>query len=305
MSQGFRVRSLRRLARCLRPGFIATSLLLIFCGLEAAHATTLFGILSSGSAGDAISGQKWNTDVFQNVLAYSSPVLSYSDSYQSVGATVSDNATAWFSSDGNGGLHGYASAGASVNNTDASQNTGEAGASFNSEWVDTLYVIGLPVGTPVQIQLTNVLDSITNFSGADAVGGVEESASLSDSVTGANVSSSLTNTDGEPYTPSNGVQSQTLVLNTKVGDALQLTLQLNGNALNGGIPAGTLSATALADASDTANVYFTVLTPGASYTTASGINYASQSTPEPGTLWLMATALAGIRAARRRSTRRS
>ena len=105
MPQCFRVRTLRSLAHFLRPGFISISLLSIPCGLTAAHANPLFGILSSGSAGDASSGQRWNTNVFENVLAYSSPVLSYSDSYQSVGATVSDNATAWFSADGNGGLH--------------------------------------------------------------------------------------------------------------------------------------------------------------------------------------------------------
>jgi hypothetical protein len=66
--------------------------------------------------------------------------------------TITAGATDWFTTDGDGGLHGYASAYASESNS------GYLGASavsgFSSEWTDTLFVIGLPVGTPVELMLT-------------------------------------------------------------------------------------------------------------------------------------------------------
>jgi hypothetical protein len=117
-----------------------TLLLILACGSAAAHATPLFGIVSSGSAGDVIDGQRWNTDGYLSLVAYTSPVLSYSDSYQVNSLTISNGATAWFSADGDGGLHGYAFASTSVSATNGG--AGGAGASFSGIWTDTLYVIG-------------------------------------------------------------------------------------------------------------------------------------------------------------------
>lgn len=294
--------SLRPLART--SGFIKIPLLLLACGLAAARATPLYGVVSSGSAGDASSGQKWNTGGYLSVATYASPVLNYTDSYQVSEpnlVTVSDGATAWFSEDGTGGLHGYASANGSESGA-TSGTVGGAAASFSGFWTDTLFVVGLPAGTPVQIQLTNVLNSFASYSGgASASVSITESASLSGT---RSISSMFSNYDGQTYTPTNGMQTQTLILQTFAGDTLQLTVQLVGSAQNGGETTGALSTFATADVSDTADTVVTVLTPGASYTSASGITYDA-SIPEPASLCLAAAGLLVIWAARRLTKRRS
>ncbi|MGA3187634.1 MAG: hypothetical protein ABSF22_11060 [Bryobacteraceae bacterium] len=279
--------------------------MLIVCSFETAHASPLFGIVSSGSeGGTAIQQQTWNTGGYLSLASYASPVLSGSGSFQVAGAntvTGTDSASAWFSADGDGGFHGYASSAASLNNAAINEGAqGDTAGSFTGIWTDTLYVVGLPAGTPVEIQLTNSLNSFASYSGgASANVSITEGASIS-GTRSAPVSSTFSNYDGQTYTPSNGLQTQTLVLQTFSGDILQLQVQLEGAATSGGVPQGLLSASALADVSDTANAFITVLTPGASYTSASGVVYSDSDVPEPGNLWLCSVAAFGIWLARRR-----
>jgi hypothetical protein len=299
--------SRRHRSSCLNCGKIL--LLMLVCGSVAARADLLFGVTSEGGIGyDPLVSQTWSTGGFRPLTVYASPVLSGSASFPagSAGGTVLDGAEASFSADGSGGLHGYAYADASADTPLGVGGAGQAGGSFEGEWIDTLQVVGLPVGTPVEIQPTGALNSFTAFSGSDAQGDVSASASLADLITGVTAGTELSNIDLPGDIPTNGGQTQSVILRTFVGDPIQLSLQLSGSALatiegNGGLQ----TATGLADASDTANAYLTVLTPGASYTTASGISYASPAAtvPEPKSVWLMVAAFSGIWAGTRSRAR--
>ncbi len=86
-----------------------------------------------------------------------------------------------------------------------------------------------------------------------------------------------------------------MTVDTKGGAGLQLTVLLDGVAGAGamGLPNhGVGFGAAEVNASDTANTYITVLTPGTSYTAASGVNYAAPTAvPEPRSFWLLAALL--------------
>ncbi len=94
-----------------------------------------------------------------------------------------------------------------------------------------------------------------------------------------------------------------MTVDTKGGAELQLGVMLDGFAGAGamGLPNGVGLGSAVVNASDTANTYITVLTPGASYTAASGFNYAPPAAvPEPRSFWLLAGALLTIGVGARR-----
>ncbi len=308
MFEGFQ-RDFRVESGCsLKPRYALALMFLLAWASPVVRADFLYGVLSNGGVGyDPVVSQSWSTGGFQAVTVYASPLLGGSSSYPagSAGGTVTDGAEASFSTDGNGGMHGFASAGASADTPLGVSGTGSAGGSFFGEWTDTIFVVGLPVGTPVELRLTDSLVSFTSFSGSDSEGDVLAEASLADVTTGLNAGTDQSNVDAPGYVPVNGLQTQSVILQTFVGDPLQLTIELSGSALasifgNGGLQ----TATGLADASDTENAYLTVLTPGASLTTASGIDYfAPAAVPEPHSLWFMVTACAGVLAVTRRNNK--
>jgi hypothetical protein len=294
----------------LKPRYALIIMFLLAWASPAVRADFLYGVLSNGGIGfDPVVSQSWSTGGFQAVTLYASPLLGGSTSYPagSAGGTVTDGAEASFSTDGNGGLHGFASADASADTPLGVSGLGSAGGGFFGEWTDTVFVVGLPVGTPVELRLTDSLVSFTSFSGSDSEGDVLAEASLADVTTGLNAGTDQSNVDAPGYVPVNGLQTQSVILQTVVGDPLQLTVELSGSALatiagNGGLQ----TATGLADASDTENASISVLTQGASLTTASGIDYSALATvPEPHGLWLLALACTGLLAATRRKVKLS
>ena len=154
-----------------------------------------------------------------------------------------------------------------------------------------MYVGGLPLGTPVQLLLTAELNSMTQYVGWDS-----GSASISAASTLGTSALTLQNSNGPHTSPTNGTQTESVIVDTYSGQQLALGLTFNGQ-VNDQAAAFGAAFSALADASDTANDYIDVLTPGAKYTTASGINYESPPkapAPEPTVLWLIPGELAGL-----------
>jgi hypothetical protein len=282
------------------PSFHSVGLLMLSlsCGVPAAWAGPLYGVVSTG---DVASGsfsdfptQLWNTGGNPTpVTSYTSPVLSASGSYTFGNSTVSGSATSWAtleSLNNNVNMHGYANATISGVCQTCSFGTTNSGL-FDINWYDTLTVGGLPNGTPVSLMIMAVLNSsiIAPPAGSYAY----SQFGLSSTQTQA------TNTGGA----SNGLISQSAVVQTTSGANLSLVASLFGSAAV--LDTINQQGSATVDASDTANFYITILTPGASYTSASGLTYlAPTSVPEPGSLGVAGISLLGIWiATRRRSAR--
>jgi hypothetical protein len=291
------IRLLSRLgARAYGRGILALALL---CGIGGAHASPLYGVISNGVAASGngpstFPNQAWNfgqNGVYQLVTSYTSPVLSASGSYTVGADTVTGSATSWASSNG-GSLHGFAAATLSGLCGNCSGIT-ENGGVFGIEWTDTIYVSGLPNGTPVDLMLTDVLHISSSHSG-------NASISLFASLSMGNQSIQLLNNQGA----SDGLITQTSIVHTISGTELQLSSELTGSANVAAIGA---VESATGDASDTALSYITVLTPGASYTSASGFDYAAPAgVPEPRSVWLLgASLIALLGSTHRRSMDRS
>jgi hypothetical protein len=289
MVQGFQANVALRASRHSRSMTFESArilLLMLTCGVAVAHSDPVYGVISSG---DIASGngpstfptQQWNFGhgVYQPVIGYTSPVLSASGSYTGGTSTVSGSATSWASSNG-ASLHGYATASLSGLCMTCAFTT-ENGGGFALQWTDTLLLGGLPIGTPIDLMFTDVLHSSTSISG----NGTTELQS--DGVLGSQ-EIDLFNDQGA----ANGVIARSVLVSTVSGASLHLTAALIGNL---SVAATGDAESATIDASDTANAYIAILTPGASYTTASGLDYASPSAvPEPNLLWLEGIALTGL-----------
>ncbi len=162
---------------------------------------------------------------------------------------------------------------------------------FEGVWRDTLTVTSssLPIGTPVSLLLTMSLDATL---AASQRGGDFDAAATFE--LGNSHLSIVANHAGTFH------QVQTLVFSTRVGAVLSPVGELQ--ALGGETDSPGTSEYKLVDASHTALFYIDVLTPGATYTTASGYTYFS-STPEAPTLVLLGSGLIGVACQLRRSLR--
>lgn len=268
-------------------GSIGLSALAVIYGTRRADADPLlYGITSSGyiasgnSSQTTFRSQAWNfgNGSYQLLTSYSSPFLSGSGSYAFGASTVSGAATAWAAANF-GNLHGYASASLSGICETCPVAT-ENGGNFGIQWLDTINIAGLPVGTPVDLLLTDVLHSSIS-------GTVLSSSTVTSDLSLLNQSITLTNSAGA----GNGVMTRSAVVHTSSGAVLQLSNALFGFASVSDL---TSSQSAAVDASDTANAYITVLTPDANYTAASGASYAAPSVPEPADAWLVAAGLVAM-----------
>jgi hypothetical protein len=281
------------MARSRFLGRVTFSLMLV-CGAGVARGDVLYGLECDASVNDDINPPAtWSNglgNIVPGMTSCTSPVLGVSGT---VSPYYASSAVAWAVADGPT-FRGYASASAS----NGLQDSGifPSDGRFDLEWYDTLLISG-NADTTVQLTVTLALDSILEASGGDSSSFVESSVAVIN-----------------PYGPtqtleaSNGTSTKSMTVDTKGGAELQLFVLLDGYAGAGamGLPNhGVGSASAVANASDTANTYITVLTPGASYTAASGFNYAPPAAvPEPRSFWLLAALLTiGVGARRRRAGR--
>jgi hypothetical protein len=267
---------------------------MLAAGSSVANASAIYGVTATVqvSSGNGLTTYPTQTVNFTNggnpvaVTSYTSPVLSASGSYTFGGSTVSGSATTWASSNGES-LHGYSTAAMSgVCQTCVSST--ENGGLFQVVWYDTIDITGLPAGTPVELLLTDLLNSTTSLSG-NAHTSIQSYLSLGSQYT------QIYNNSGA----SDGLITQSFLVQTVAGAQLQLEEELFASSLIIDNSNAFPSSSATMDASDTSDAFINVLTPGASYTTASGTTYAS--IPEPAGLCLAAAGLLVIWAARRRS----
>jgi len=265
---------------------LAGFLVVVLCAPRWVHADPVYGVVStvtigSGNGPATFPGQSIDFTNGGNpvpVTSYTSPVLSDSGSYTVGNSTVTGSATSWGSVD-DGSSHGYATTNISGQCQTCPFATGNIGL-YDIDWYDTISITGLSPGAPVDLLLTVSLDSVVSSSG----GGLASVTWVAD----------LGSTQAE-VTNQNGSESgltDSVMIHTTSGSALALVTSLQGSADVDNL-FGSESATA--DASDTGSSYITVLTPGASYTTASGVGYGAPSAvPEPKSVWLVLAAIAAI-----------
>ncbi len=157
---------------------------------------------------------------------------------------------------------------------------GGAGATATGIWYDTITITSdtLPAGTPVSFMATDILDRTINSMISDGNGNaVEWSADFSGPF-GLNLVDS--------YSSPNSAETVSTVINTTVGSTLPVSSELDLTS-NSEAPNPPFDGFNDVNAGDTARFDFQPITPGASYSTASGAVFV----PEPASIWLMCCGL--------------
>jgi hypothetical protein len=180
-----------------------------------------------------------------------------------------------------------------------------ADSSMTAAWFDTLVFGGAPVGTPESFEVTSTF--LSNLRGATYLPGPVNGAQItySLSLSSGNCSADLPTIQVNQTTPSSGLNIvQTCRLNVLSGDTVVVEGQLSMDAI-GTTQYGlnySASASIGTDAYFTDPAFFLdPITPGATYTSASGMNYAS--VPEPGSVVLIGSGLMVIAILRKRLSR--
>lgn len=88
--------------------------------------------------------------------------------------------------------------------------------------------------------------------------------------------------------------SKSTLVTTFVGAQLSLEGGLLMDAVTQSLNCGGCSPSYTVDASHTANYYLDPVTPGVSYTTASGYTYFTPSVPEPATITMLGTGFVSV-----------
>lgn len=186
-----------------------------------------------------------------------------------------------------------------------------AGAGFRAIYQDTVFVTSpsLPFGTPVQFEVYNhLLSDVYLSSGTDKQGQSADVSSILDFGFFHSAISHLGSGELNAINPKTFDDTQFGIISTSVGAVLPIEGQLiiNNEATasfldNGPAFGGYLSSVDVPEAF-TADTFLTVLTPGATFHTASGALYAqtTASTPEPGTFWTMLVLIALFAASKAR-----
>lgn len=260
-------RSKNRLFACLA---CSSSCLLIFAAGALAGPFYVRSIATAQTSGNISDGQFYTNDTgqVQTTSNSSGPFHAHSQGGFYIFDAAADVATEI------GAVHGSA--------TTSATSTGPAGgsnASAQGQWSDTVFISSptLPNGTPVSFLATITMHHTLS-------GNLPASASAD--VTGP-FGLSLHDSLSSPIP----AQSISTIVNTAIGSQLSATSTFTLSAGASGIAPFNLSSSATAE--NTATFAFQPITPGASYSTASGTVFV----PEPATIWLMlaGAAVVGVR----------
>lgn len=172
-----------------------------------------------------------------------------------------------------------------------------ATAFAEAQWMDTITVQSatLSYGTPVTFLAGLTLDDIPSLSGSGVL--QVPGSGLTAGLVVAGMSLSLQDSVANPLFD----QTATKVLNLSVGETFFVSASLTAAV---GIEANP-SITASIDGIDTSNFFLTPLTPGATYSTASGMTYNPVSAvPEPSSILLLVPVLLALVVVASRSSAR-
>jgi hypothetical protein len=261
-------------------------LALLLLSLIEVCGTSLYGVYAYGSVdyylppnGTNTLQKSFSTQTFLPQTSYSAGINGIGSSayFEENDIIYTDVASAyvWDLEADNGQLHAWAESSAS-SAYPGNDGTG-AGASARIYWADTIYIGGSSLGSPVVVQLTNVFDGLLTYTGNTSVSNdAVERATLGS----VDLLNSYTTAQRIPITTQYGY------VDTTVGSTLSLEIFLGIDTGGGNFFDSD------ADLSDTASVYLNVLTPGASFTSASGLSYSD--IPESTTFILVGVGLTAI-----------
>jgi hypothetical protein len=192
-----------------------------------------------------------------------------------------------------GGLH-VVYCGLEICQTDSST----ADSSLSARWFDTLVFGGEPLGTPEYFTVTTQF--LSTLSGATYPSGYGAAAVYSLTLGHCDIQIQVNETTPPPSLDS----VQTCVLEVLSGDTLRVDGELNMDAIGTTLYGLGYSSSASISALDPA-FFLDPITPGATYTSASGVSYASVSPiPEPGGVFLIGFAMVVTLILRRPDRRR-
>ena len=198
------------------------------------------------------------------------------------------------------GIPCCANAGGSISGNDIQGVTQaqEGQAFMDAFWQDGITVGGLAPGTPVSLMITNSLTSHVFVEGTGHAIAISDLRLFLNNPLDLILCNSAATDGGGPCNTLNGTQTASHLVTLLSGDPAPFVLdeELQISVVSSGIAAE-------ADAPN--DIFIDVLTPGATLTTESGVNYSSTTaTPEPAMALPLLVCLAGFVIHRKRGRRR-
>jgi hypothetical protein len=240
----------------------------------------------AGRTSFAVQGTANNTgEIIPGLLAYTQLNVSTATSFSNGPAYGGSDANA-FGSVSLGKITAFAQADSQTLESGPLRLSGDIGrGNFGGKFQDQISVVSstLPEFTPVFVIASLTLHSLESIScqSADCLNASDAQASANFDVFGSQSQAGLF----LPNFPSSQAPETVLAyVFTFVGDTIDIHGFLGVDATVEGLTDGS-SAKAITDATDTASFFIDVVTPGASYTTASGTAYFTPTpVPEPSTI---------------------
>ncbi len=276
---------------------ILTSTLVTFLGLQLAYGgpMTFLQLSQSATVGDncaAVSKASFDSGILTQPIELG-------PTFAEMTGSGLGFANARFGKVAAGQIHGFVSAEGTYNGgpcqlqgpSHGNPIIGNGNSQFSGEWVDTLTVGGLPLGTPVMIRVTSVLHADVGlmFAPSGTPGTHADALATLRVLQGGNPFDlkNLDSSDSNPVTLQ--LTFNDFVFRVGSSFTFEQSLFLNATALASSL---NTDVVAIANASNTSNTFIDVLTQGATLSSASGAQYASPSAvPEPATFILVGCGL--------------